>query len=92
MLQITLFDQPDKLACSILTFRIAPNMGTPAFTARLRPLYSLKAQLLVEQISIIFSLVHSVTGYVFLIVHLSANLAKWSNTIKQFAGCRRQIV
>ena len=67
-------------------------MGTPGFAAQLRPLYSLKAQLLIEQISIIVDLAHCVTGYVFLINLLSANPTKWSHTLKQFVGCSRRIV
>ena len=62
-------DQPDKPVRSKLPILMVSIVGTPAFVVRLLPLYSLKAQFLLELISIIVNLVHCATVHVFLIMN-----------------------
>ena len=54
---------------------INPLMGASAFVARLLPIFSLKSDLLFEQIEILVKLIHDAGGYVHLVMsdNLSAN-------------------
>ena len=61
-------DEPLKAARTVLAIMVAPSMGKPAFVCRLIPMYSMKADLLVEETSKVIQLVHKHSGYAFLLM------------------------
>ena len=68
-------DQEDKPAKTVLALMVDPLMGGPAFVARLVPIYSLKSDLLFDQINILLKLIHENNGFVYLAMsdNLSTN-------------------
>ena len=81
-------DQPDKAARAVLAFMIAPLLGVPAFIARLIPVYTLDADLLLEQLLKVIQIIHQCKGFVFLTMcdNLRANQRMYRLLREQY-GC-----
>ena len=61
-------DQHNKAAKTVFALVIDSLMGAPAFVARLLPIFSLKSDLLFEQIEILVKLIHDADGYLYLVM------------------------
>ena len=68
-------DQPDKAAKTVLSFKVSPLMGGPAFIARLIPVHSLDHNMIFDQIQQLLKIIHDCSGFVYLVMtdNLRAN-------------------
>ena len=62
------YDEPTKLARTVLALMIQPLMGGHAFVARLVPVYKLTASFLKEQVEQLIKLVHECGGNVLMLI------------------------
>ena len=81
-------DEPTKPAKTILALMVCPILGGPAFVARLIPVFSLKHDLLYDQLLKLIKIIHESGGYVFLAItdNLRANISCFEKFRKTFGG------
>ena len=67
---------------------VCPILGGPSFVARLLPIYSLKSELLFEQINELVKIIHESEGFVFLVMadNHSANVSCFDQFQQKFGG------
>ena len=81
-------DEPTKAAKTILALMVCPILGGEAFVARLIPVFSLKHDLLYDQLIRLITIIHESGGYVFLAItdNLRTNISCFDKFRDTFGG------